>query len=126
MPGLQNPFLDPQAIRTGLYGDSERLAGRSSALLRAKTHGRHPGDIITELIRRHLDPAAVGHLLDLGCGNGTSAVRLARAFPDKSVIASDLSPALLTTAASRARQATTRIAVVCADFHDLPFTTGSA
>lgn len=53
------------------------------------------------IIRRHLRPRA--QVLEVGCGTGTSAIKLASAA--KSIIATDFSPALIEIAKRRAQEA---------------------
>jgi SAM-dependent methyltransferase len=55
----------------------------------------------------------------------TSTLRLARQFPAAVVLATDLSPALLTTAGGRIAAQSGDARLVAADFHHLPFATGS-
>lgn len=119
------PFLDPSSIR-GLYDDGFRLAGRTAALLRAKTVGEHPADVIIAQAARRMGRATPGPVLDIGCGNGTSTLRLKAAFASRDVAAVDLSPAVLRTATTRAGNIGIPITAVCADFRALPFPDGAA
>jgi SAM-dependent methyltransferase len=51
---------------------------------------------------RHLDAAAAPHVLEIGCGAGTTALNVARRLPQARITGIDLSPALVATAAARA------------------------
>ncbi|MEU2607677.1 hypothetical protein [Streptomyces albus] len=71
-----NPFLNPSR-QADLYGDPSRLAGRSNALMQAKTAGRPVSDTIVELVRTHHRRAdRLGVVLDSG------AARAARFSPN--------------------------------------------
>jgi len=109
------PFTDPTLIRGALYATSDRIEQRTSALHRAKTSG-------ADAAASNPAPARV---LDIGCGRGTSTLRLARQFPAATVIAADLSPALLATAGGRLAAQPGDVSFVAADFHHLPFAAGS-
>jgi SAM-dependent methyltransferase len=56
---------------------------------------------------------------DIGCGRGTTTVRLARQYPSTAIVAVDQSPALLAVAADRLSAQNCRADLVTADFHRL-------
>ncbi|MET8507240.1 methyltransferase domain-containing protein [Streptomyces sp. NPDC004787] len=121
-----NPFLDPTR-QAELYGHASRLAGRSNALMRAKTSGRPVPDAIVGLVREHHErPDRLGLVLDLGCGRGTSSLTLAKELRPRRVIGLDAAPALLEQARQRARrQSNLPVSFLQGDFHRLPVTAGS-
>jgi SAM-dependent methyltransferase len=125
MSGI-NPFLDP-ARQTELYGHASRLAGRSSALMRAKTSGRPVPDTIVGLVRDHHErPDRLGLVLDLGCGRGTSSLTLAAGLRPRRVVGLDAAPALVEQARQRARQGPELpVTFYRGDFHRLPLTARS-
>lgn len=87
-----NPFLDP-ARQAELYGHASRLAGRSNALMRAKTSGRPVPDTIVRLVRAHHERAdTLGLVLDVGCGRGTSSLALAQQLRPQRVLGLDAAP----------------------------------
>ena len=120
----QTPFTDPSLIRGALYAAPERLRTRTSALRRAKIGGADATDTLVDLAS-DAEPGATT-LLDVGCGRGTSTIRLAGRFPDATVIAVDQSAGLLSVAAHRlgAEGRAARLAV--GDFHHLPIATAAA
>lgn len=125
MSGI-NPFLDPTR-QAELYGHASRLAGRSSALMRAKTSGRPVPDTIVGLVRDHHErPDRLGLVLDLGCGRGMSSLTLAKELRPRRVIGLDAASALLEQARLRARQLR-GLSVIFrqGDFHRLPVSAGS-
>ena len=140
MPVADNPFLDQRLVRDSLYADAGRVAQRSSALHRAKTHGRYTPDLIAELAAAQLaarpakptrtvpGTAAEGGaalVADVGCGRGSTTLALAEALPTATILAVDLSSALLPEAAMRLRAAERHPRLVCADFHKLPLADAS-
>ncbi|WP_433235584.1 class I SAM-dependent methyltransferase [Streptosporangium sp. CA-135522] len=116
-------FTEP-ATTASLYRDSDRLATRTSALHRAKTHGRAVADVIADLAHRELGDARRSVVADIGCGRGTSSHVLAERLRPCRLLAIDASAAML--AAARARLSTadtashTTVEFVQADFHHLP------
>ncbi|GII34625.1 hypothetical protein Pmi06nite_80670 [Planotetraspora mira] len=118
-----NPFLDP-AAQAHLYGDGARLAARTSALHKAKTHGRPVADVIADLAITFLPSPRQALVVDLGCGRGTSSRVLAERVRPQRLIAIDASAAMLTAARSRL-ETSTRVVFVQADFHQLPLPDGS-
>ncbi|TMR99491.1 class I SAM-dependent methyltransferase [Nonomuraea basaltis] len=92
-----NPFLDPNSIRSNLYGDAARITQRTTALRRAKTAGRHPADVIADLA----STGPRGTVVDIGCGRGTTTLTLAQRLAPPRLIGFDQSAALLTVAARR-------------------------
>ncbi|MEV4941455.1 class I SAM-dependent methyltransferase [Streptomyces zaomyceticus] len=125
MSGI-NPFLDP-ARQTELYGHAARLAGRSNALMRAKTAGRPVPETIVGLVRDHHErPDRLGLVLDLGCGRGTSSLILAEDLRPRRVVGLDAAPALLEQARRRARRLPGLLVTFHqGDFHRLPVSAGS-
>lgn len=106
-----------------LYADEDRTRQRSDALLSAKTGGRN----ITDVVLCHSEAAflpAAPLIVDIGCGQGRSAVRLARRYLPGTVVAIDASSAM--TAAVRDRAAGLNVQPVTGDFHRLPIADGCA
>ncbi|MFD6551989.1 class I SAM-dependent methyltransferase [Streptomyces sp. NPDC058398] len=122
-----NPFLDP-AWQRELYGHASRLAGRTSALMRAKTSGRPVPETIVSLVQTHHgQPDRLGVVLDIGCGRGTSSLVIAEQLRPQRVVGLDAAPSLLAQARERAKEAhDTTVDFVEGDFHDLPLPTGSS
>ncbi|MEV5331246.1 class I SAM-dependent methyltransferase [Streptomyces werraensis] len=116
-----NPFLDP-ARQAELYGHASRLAGRSNALMRAKTSGRPVPDTIVRLVRAHherVDKLAL--VLDVGCGRGTSSLALAQQLRPQRVLGLDAAPALIEQALHRAqRLPDVPVSFLMGNFHQLP------
>ena len=121
-----NPFLDPSR-QADLYGDPSRLAGRSNALMRAKTAGRPVPDTIVQLVRAHHGRAdRLGIVLDIGCGRGTSSKVLAELLRPSRVVGFDASAALIDQARERMRRLPgVQVSFLRGDFHQLPLPTGS-
>ncbi|MGI5479304.1 class I SAM-dependent methyltransferase [Streptomyces lavendofoliae] len=121
-----NPFLDPTR-QAELYGHASRLAGRSNALMRAKTSGRPVPDSIVGLVRNyHERPDRLGLVLDLGCGRGTSSLAFAQELRLRRVIGLDAAPALIEQARQRARRMPgLPVSFLQGDFHHLPVPAGS-
>ncbi|MEH0579502.1 MULTISPECIES: class I SAM-dependent methyltransferase [Streptomyces] len=121
-----NPFLDP-ARQADLYGDASRLAGRSNALMRAKTAGRPVPDTIVELVRaHHVRAGRLGAVLDIGCGRGTSSAVLASLLNPERVVGFDAAPALIDQARERTRHLPgVQVSFLQGDFHQLPLPTAS-
>jgi SAM-dependent methyltransferase len=125
MPEPNNPFLDPALVRGDLYAAPRRLSARTSALLAARVAGTPVTEVLTDLTR-HVLGAAAGrsHVLDIGCGRGTSTLALASEVQPAHMTAFDAAHALLDTTRCRLRQAGVRrprISVVAGDFHRMPF-----
>ncbi|WP_405394916.1 class I SAM-dependent methyltransferase [Microbispora hainanensis] len=121
-----NPFLDP-ARQADLYGHASRLAGRSNALMRAKTSGRSVPDTIVELVRfHHARAGRLGLVLDIGCGRGTSSVALASLLRPRRVVGLDAALALIDQARERTRHLPgVQVSFLQGDFHRLPLPAGS-
>lgn len=121
-----NPFLD-RARQVELYGHASRLAGRSNALMRAKTAGRPVPDTIVGLVRNHHErPDRLGLVLDLGCGRGTSSLTLAQELRPRRVVGLDAAPALIEQARQRAQRLPgLAVSFHHGDFHHLPVSAGS-
>ncbi|MFF4453759.1 class I SAM-dependent methyltransferase [Streptomyces goshikiensis] len=121
-----NPFLDP-ARQHELYGHAARLAGRTSALMRAKTSGHPVPETIVSLVQtHHAQPDRLGVVLDIGCGRGTSSLAIAEQLRPQRVVGLDAAPSLLAQARERAEALPdTTVDFVEGDFHDLPLPAGS-
>jgi SAM-dependent methyltransferase len=121
-----NPFLDP-VRQQELYGHASRLAGRTSALMRAKTSGHPVPETIVSLVQtHHARPDRLGVVLDIGCGRGTSSLVLAGQLRPQRVVGLDAAPSLLAHARERAQDlADITVDFVEGDFHDLPLPSGS-
>lgn len=121
-----NPFLDP-ARQAELYGHASRLAGRSNALMRAKTSGRPVPDTIVGLVRNHHErPDRLGLALDLGCGRGTSSLTVAQELRPRRVVGLDAAPALIEQARKRAQRLPgLPVSFLQGDFHHLPVPAGA-
>ncbi|MEV0934306.1 class I SAM-dependent methyltransferase [Streptomyces phaeochromogenes] len=121
-----NPFLDP-ARRADLYGHASRLAGRSNALIRAKTSGQPVPDTIVGLVRsHHVRAGRLGAVLDIGCGRGTSSAVLARLLQPQRIVGLDAAPALIDQARERTRHLPgVQVSFLQGDFHHLPLPTGA-
>jgi SAM-dependent methyltransferase len=121
-----NPFLDP-ARQHELYGHATRLAGRTSALMRAKTSGLPVPETIVSLVQtHHAQPDRLGVVLDIGCGRGTSSLVIAEQLRPQRVVGLDAAPSLLAQARERAKELPDRaVGFVEGDFHDIPLPAGS-
>ncbi|WP_410813250.1 class I SAM-dependent methyltransferase [Micromonospora sp. 067-2] len=113
-----NPFLDPTLVHGDLYQGDGRLADRTHALHRAKISGSDAADTIADLLAARVPAGAA--VLDIGCGRGTTTLRLADRLRPRRLIAVDASTALLRTTRDRLGAAGALGSVVCADFHHLP------
>ncbi|MFF4989732.1 class I SAM-dependent methyltransferase [Streptosporangium saharense] len=123
MTASTNPFLDA-TTQGELYRDASRLATRTSALHRAKTHGRAVTEVIADLANGHLLAPVV---VDIGCGRGTSSRVLAERLRPRRLIGVDASAPLLADARARlgtAAGAASFVQFVQADFHHLPLPDG--
>ncbi|WP_055595739.1 class I SAM-dependent methyltransferase [Streptomyces hirsutus] len=116
-----NPFLDP-ARQQELYGHASRLAGRTGALMRAKTSGRPVPETIVSLVQaHHVQPDRLSLVLDIGCGRGTSSLVISRQLRPRRVVGLDASLSLLTQARGRAQKLPrTPVDFLEGDFHELP------
>jgi SAM-dependent methyltransferase len=121
-----NPFLDP-ARHQELYGHASRLAGRTSALMRAKTSGHSVPETIVSLVRtHHARPDRLGVVLDIGCGRGTSSLVIAEKLRPQRVVGLDAAPSLLVQAGERAKELPDlTVDFTEGDFHNLPLSAGS-
>ncbi len=89
----------------------------------AKAHGIIDTMLVRKLLRMGLLEG--GRVLDVGCGSGRFAVKLARAAPDVDVVALDLSRPMLQLAERNALQAgVTNLRFVRGDAEELPFADG--
>jgi ubiquinone/menaquinone biosynthesis C-methylase UbiE len=120
-----NPFLDPALVRGDLYARPQRLIARTSALLTARVAGTPVTEVLTDLTRNVLGATTRrSHILDIGCGRGTSTLALATGIPSAHLTAFDAAQGLLDTTRSRLQHAGVsrpRISVVAGDFHRMPF-----
>ncbi|WP_214317023.1 class I SAM-dependent methyltransferase [Nonomuraea sediminis] len=107
-----------------LYRDGSRLAARTSALHRAKTHGRPVADVIAELAANRLAVPQHAVVADIGCGRGTSSRVLAERLGPQLLLCVDASAAMLSAArariSARTRGTHTTVVFLRADFHHMP------
>ncbi|MFJ9085885.1 class I SAM-dependent methyltransferase [Streptomyces sp. NPDC102384] len=120
-----NPFLDP-ARQKELYGDATRLAGRSNALMRAKTSGWDVPETVAGLLKSHHTRSdELDLVLDIGCGRGTSTLVLGECLRARRVVGLDASASLLAQARERIQDpADSRVEFMKGDFHALPLDVG--
>jgi ubiquinone/menaquinone biosynthesis C-methylase UbiE len=91
-------------------------------LLTAKTAGRNITDVVLGYAAATgLPPDPV--IVEVGCGQGRTAVRLARHYPEGIVLAVDAAPVMAAATRQRAKDLSDQSAV--ADFHHLPVADGS-
>ncbi|MFE2709159.1 class I SAM-dependent methyltransferase [Streptomyces mirabilis] len=122
-----NPFLDP-GRQEELYGHASRLAGRSNALMRAKTAGRAVPDTIVQLARSHRAQVSerLRFVVDIGCGRGTSSRVLAEQLHPERLVGIDAAPALVAEARKRVgRVPGVQVGFLQGDFHRMPMPGGS-
>lgn len=123
-----NPFLDP-ARQEELYGHASRLAGRSNALMRARTVGQAVPDTIVQLARTHRaqgSPERLRFVVDIGCGRGTSSRVLAEQLHPERLVGIDAAPALVAEARKRVgRVPGVQVGFLQGDFHRMPMPGGS-
>lgn len=112
------PFTDPNLIAGPLYATAGRLAQRTTALHTAKISGGDATTTIVDLAAHSAPQAEV--VCDIGCGRGTTSLRLADRLAPARLIALDQSRVLLDTVRQRLSQAGHPVETVCADFHHLP------
>ncbi len=117
-----NPFLD-ERYRDALYGDASRLTQRTTALHAAKVKGEPVVNVIASFGRVGPD-----HVLDVGCGRGSTTAHLAQQWRPQRMTALDASPALLAEARRRVTErgpnVDARVRFVGADFHEIPLPDG--
>jgi SAM-dependent methyltransferase len=112
------PFTDPGA-HARLYKDPGRLARRTGALHAAKISGRDAAVTIADLTVESQPGARL--VADIGCGRGTSTLRLSQRLHHALIVGIDRSAALLDTARRRHGESNLgAVEIVCADFHHLP------
>lgn len=111
-------FTDSTLVHGALYATADRLVQRSGALRAAKIAGSNAATTIAALAVAGLAPTDT--VIDIGCGRGTSTLRLAERLPNARLVAVDRSVALLAVARERLHQAGHTVAVTCADFHQIP------
>jgi ubiquinone/menaquinone biosynthesis C-methylase UbiE len=114
-----SPFTDPAIVRGQLYATPDRLNDRTNALRRAKISGPNAAVTLATLAAETLPTAR--RIIDIGCGQGTSTLHLARQYPAAAVCAVDLSPALLGVV----RQRVPECEQIAGDFHHLPIASAS-
>lgn len=121
MNGAFNSFTDPPLV-CGLYASADRIAQRTRALHRARTSGRHAGEVIADLAAQ-AQPANSRHpqMADIGCGRGTTTGMLARRLPTSQLVALDRSAALLAATRYTLLHTPSAAELICGDFHNLPF-----
>ncbi|PSK64842.1 Ubiquinone/menaquinone biosynthesis C-methyltransferase UbiE [Micromonospora sp. MH33] len=111
------PFTDTKLVRSSLYATADRIEQRTSALHRAKITGADAAATIAALAAAaHPNPSRVA---DIGCGRGTTTIRLAHQYPAATIVAVDQSPALLAVTGNRLRAQRREVTLVAADFHHL-------
>jgi SAM-dependent methyltransferase len=115
-------FTDP-AAHDHLYGAATRLARRTSALHAAKIAGTDASATIAEFAADYRLRAAV--VADIGCGRGSTALRLSQRLPAARLVTIDRSASLLQAASRRLTHVGARPVAVCADFHHRPLAGGS-
>ncbi|MDG4829260.1 class I SAM-dependent methyltransferase [Solwaraspora sp. WMMD1047] len=113
-----NPFLDPALVYGDLYRTGNRLAERTLALHQAKVAGQNAAQVIVDLLARRVSPGAV--VVDIGCGRGTTTLRISTRLRPERLVAVDSSVALLQTVHARLAGAGGAGSTICADFHHLP------
>jgi len=120
MEAASAPFTDPSALAE-LYATAERLAQRTGALRAARIAGRPADEVIADLAARF---APVGIMADVGCGRGTTTLRLAQRLRPHVLLAVDRAHTLLEVTRERTAGAP-GVRPVRADFHRLPLPDGS-
>ena len=113
-----SPFTDTAVVTGALYATADRLTRRTGALHAAKVSGPDVADTIARVATRCAPLKPV--VCDIGCGRGTTTMRLAQLLAPARLVAVDRSPPLLRVAADRARCSGYAVDTVCADFHRLP------
>jgi SAM-dependent methyltransferase len=117
------PFTDPQAV-TALYAGTDRLHRRTTALHKAKVIGADATATIAALAA-----AAQPYprrILDVGCGRGSLALRLAQQYPETELTCIDQSAPLLQVVRDRLGRFGRSANLIVADFHRLPVPTHHA
>ncbi len=73
---------------------------------------------VLDHLESHIPSGRVNRLVDLGCGHGIGTVELAKRFPAATVIAIDVSPAMLESASNRVEDAdlSNRVEFLLGDF----------
>lgn len=112
------PFTDPTLIAGALYANPARLAQRTTALRTAKISGEDATATIIELAGQSAPTHPV--VCDIGCGRGTTTLRLAEHLKPGRLIALDQSQPLLDTVHKRLTQAGHIIETMRGDYHHLP------
>jgi SAM-dependent methyltransferase len=117
------PFTDAAVVRGALYATAGRLARRTAALHAAKVSGADAAATIADLAAESTPAGPV--VCDVGCGRGTTTLRLAARLSPARLVALDQSPALLAVVRDRLAEAGGRVETVRADFHHLPLAAAS-
>lgn len=112
------PFTDPALVAGPLYATADRLAQRTGALHAAKISGADATTTIADLAAQSTSDSPA--VCDIGCGRGSTTLRLAARLAPARLIAVDQSQALLDTVAERLGQGGHTVETMCADFHHLP------
>jgi ubiquinone/menaquinone biosynthesis C-methylase UbiE len=114
---MSTPFTNPQTV-AALYAGTDRLHRRTAALHRAKVVGADATATIAALAA-----AAEPHparILEVGCGRGSLALRLAQQYPQTALTCIDQSAALLHVVRDRLGRCGHSADFITADFHRLP------
>lgn len=112
------PFTDPDLVAGPLYATAGRLTQRTRALHAAKISG---GDATTTIVDLAVQSTpATPVVCDIGCGRGTTTLKLATELAPARLIALDQSQALLNTVGDRLGRAGHAVVTVRGDFHHLP------
>ncbi|WP_084497403.1 class I SAM-dependent methyltransferase [Nocardia amamiensis] len=116
------PFTDPHFVAESLYSSATRLTQRTRSLHTAKISGEDAAATIVELAAQRVTHPHT--ICDIGCGRGTTTLRLAADLRPRRLLALDRSQALLDIAAARTRHAGHVLTGICADFHRMPLPSG--
>ena len=106
--------INDASFVTEQYSTESRLDTRRS-VWRDSADGRNPADVAAKAIRRE----APARVLEVGCGGGQFAARLAEENPAARVVATDRSSRFVELTAARG------VTAEVADVQDLPFQDGS-
>jgi SAM-dependent methyltransferase len=121
---MSSLFLDQSAVHA-LYSNAERLRTRTRSLLAAKIAGPNAAETICDLLAG-LNGMTADHILDIGCGRGTTTIAIAKRFKLGQLTAVDASASLLADARRRIAALGLSAKFVEADFHQLPLDDSSS